>query len=63
MPGTSSPIQVFDANDDETAGNSMSFTGTLTLPAILAAGALPTADPHVVGQVWADSAVLTVSAG
>ncbi len=25
--------------------------------------AVPTADPHVVGQVWANSGVLTVSAG
>lgn len=24
---------------------------------------VPTADPHVVGQVWADAGVLTVSAG
>ncbi|MGF6433476.1 hypothetical protein [Bradyrhizobium elkanii] len=24
---------------------------------------LPTADPHVVGQLWANSGVLTVSAG
>lgn len=61
--GTSSPIQVFDANDEETAGNSMSFTGTLKLPAILDASALPTADPSVAGQVYSDSGVLTVSSG
>ena len=24
---------------------------------------IPTADPHVVGAIWADSGVLTVSAG
>lgn len=25
--------------------------------------AIPTADPHVVGQIWANTGVLTVSAG
>jgi hypothetical protein len=33
------------------------------LPAVLSAAALPTADPEVVGQVWLDTGVLTVSAG
>jgi hypothetical protein len=26
-------------------------------------GDLPTADPHVVGQIWSNSGVVTVSAG
>lgn len=34
-----------------------------TLPAVINAAALPTADPHVVGQVWSNAGVLTVSAG
>ncbi len=34
-----------------------------TLPIIVNGAALPTADPHVVGQIWASSHVLTVSAG
>jgi hypothetical protein len=38
-------------------------TGSMTLPATLDATNIPTADPHVVGQVWANSHVLTVSAG
>ena len=29
----------------------------------LNAAALPTADPHVVGEVWRNAGVLTVSAG
>ena len=33
------------------------------LPASLNAAALPTADPHSTGSVWASSGVLTVSAG
>lgn len=34
-----------------------------TLPAVTVAAAIPTADPHVAGRVWANSGVLTVSAG
>lgn len=32
-------------------------------PAAWIVTGVPTADPHVVGQVWANSHVLTVSAG
>lgn len=38
------------------------FTDTLFLPAVVDASALPTSDPSVVGQVYNDSGVLTVSA-
>jgi len=33
------------------------------MPAVVNAAALPTADPHIVGHLWADTGVLTVSAG
>jgi hypothetical protein len=38
------------------------FTGTVTLGATVKAS-LPTADPHVAGQLWANAGVVTVSAG
>ncbi len=43
-------------------------TGTVTIGGTIAVGslslpALPTSDPHVAGQVWSNSHVLTVSAG
>jgi hypothetical protein len=37
--------------------------GLSTLQAKTDAGALPTANPHVVGQVWSNAGILTVSAG
>lgn len=37
--------------------------GTTTLEGTLTTSGLPTADPHVAGQVWKNSGVLTVSAG
>lgn len=39
--------------------------GTLggTLPAVVNAAALPTADPHSTGSVYSNAGVLTVSAG
>ena len=36
---------------------------TPTLPTVINAASLPTADPHAVGHVWSNSGVLTVSAG
>ena len=42
---------------------SPTFTGTVTLPAAVVGSALPTADPHVAGQLWANAGVVTVSAG
>lgn len=41
----------------------LQFQGTLGLPASVNGAALPTADPHVAGSLWADSGVVTVSAG
>jgi hypothetical protein len=63
MPGTSGPIVILDANDDETAGNSMTFSGTLTLPAFVDASALPVSDPNVAGQVFVSMGALVVSSG
>ncbi len=37
--------------------------GDVCIPSELHVGALPTSDPQVVGMVWSDSGVLTVSAG
>lgn len=34
-----------------------------TLPAVTSGANLPTADPHVVGRLWSNSGVVTVSAG
>jgi hypothetical protein len=36
---------------------------TPTLPAVVNAASLPTTNPHVVGQLWVNSGVVTVSAG
>lgn len=36
---------------------------TPTLPTVVNAASLPTSNPHVVGQVWSNAGVLTVSAG
>ena len=41
---------------------SPTFTGTVTLGSTVMAS-LPTADPHVVGRLWANAGVVTVSAG
>lgn len=37
--------------------------GLGTMQAKTDASALPTANPHVVGQVWSNAGILTVSAG
>ncbi len=44
------------------------FSGNVTATTVTASGTvtfsgLPTEDPHVAGQLWSDSGVLTVSAG
>lgn len=38
-------------------------TGATTFSGTLKATALPVADPHVVGELWANAGVVTVSAG
>lgn len=51
---TAAPITATTLN----ASGAVAFSNaSLTLSAI------PTADPHVVGRVWANSGVLTISAG
>lgn len=47
----------------DAANQPVSGVSPATLPAVVIASALPTADPHVVGHLWADGGVLTVSAG
>jgi hypothetical protein len=42
---------------------SPTFTGTVTVATILDASNLPTADPLVIGQVWSNLGILTVSSG
>lgn len=56
--------------DQINAGFANVSTGTLTATGAVVLSnasvkmtALPTADPHVVGQIWANSGVMTVSAG
>ncbi|MGY3082386.1 hypothetical protein ACVWZZ_008794 [Bradyrhizobium sp. LM6.10] len=47
-------------------GGSVNFNGvafTVNAAGKLLVTGLPTADPHVVGQLWANSNVLTLSAG
>lgn len=36
---------------------------TLTVSGVIIATGIPTADPHVVGELWNNAGVLTVSAG
>ncbi|MBB4259718.1 MULTISPECIES: hypothetical protein [unclassified Bradyrhizobium] len=48
------------------AGGSIKFgnaTFSVNAAGKLIVTGLPTADPHVVGQLWANSNVLTISAG
>lgn len=62
--GASYPAVVTDANGNETTGEVLTFTDASNQPLGLTGGSeLPTADPHVVGSLWADSGVVTVSAG
>jgi len=52
-----------DAANQPAPLNGAAFGGTFVLPAAVDASHLPTADPHVAGRLWADTGVLTVSAG
>ena len=45
-----------------TFGAATSITDLTASGTVILSG-LPTADPHVVGQLWSNSGVLTVSAG
>ena len=51
------PMQMFEIQAE--GGNSSDFIMKLAGLVL----SLPTADPHVVGQVWLNSGVMTVSAG
>jgi hypothetical protein len=47
-----------------TATGAVSMTGTVSLTnASVSMTNLPTADPHVIGRIWSNSGVMTVSAG
>lgn len=47
-----------NTTDTQTISGAKTFSNAVTKMT-----ALPTADPHVVGQLWANSGVVTVSAG
>lgn len=51
------------ADADGTLHSGGAQINPLKLSAQVDASALPTADPHVVGRVWRNAGVLTVSAG
>lgn len=68
MSGYSSKVHKDDGGDSLAveAGGSVTIGNiTLTVSADggLVAIGLPTADPHVAGQVWSNSGALTVSGG
>lgn len=52
-----------DAANRPAAAASPTFTGTVTLPAVVVAASLPTVDPAVAGHLWSNAGVVTVSAG
>ena len=52
----------FTATAQPSPTDSPVFTTAVTLPAVVHTS-LPTADPHVAGELWANSGVVTVSAG
>lgn len=45
------------------ATSNLTVAGNLSVAGTVTASALPTADPHVAGEIWSNSGVLTVSAG
>lgn len=53
----------FGGSPAPAATASPTFTGTVTLPAVVMAADLPTADPTNAGQLWSNAGVVTVSAG
>lgn len=62
--GSTYLCRIVDANNNVHEGNQIVFAASTNQPLGLLNGAvIPTADPHVVGAIWANSAVLTVSAG
>lgn len=73
VPGVTNKAYA-DTGDDIDVGGDLDVTGTLdvtgavTVDDLTATGTvifsgLPTADPEVVGQLWSNNGVLTVSAG
>ena len=66
MSSISAPDTITDLNNHVRVGGTLNGSGTLTN--LTATGTvifsnLPTSDPAVAGQLWADSGVVTVSAG
>lgn len=66
---TSYPAQFVDENGVVRLEGEVAFTGGVdaplnaTLPAVVNGAALPTADPHVAGELWNDAGAVKVSAG
>lgn len=60
--GLINPAEVQTVDGRVTEAGKISV-GNLTLPTFVDASNLPTADPHVAGQAWSNSGVITVSAG
>jgi hypothetical protein len=67
--GNAYGADIVNANGQVQEGATIQFLDSIaqplgsTLPIIVNGAALPTSDPHVVGQLWANSHVVTVSAG
>jgi hypothetical protein len=60
VPGIATRVSTLET---KTAGLPATSTIVTDIAGVVTFPSLPTADPHVVGQVWANSGVLTVSAG
>lgn len=59
-----SPVTVTTQDGSKIVENGqLTCTGSLIVPVVVNAANLPTADPHVAGQLWASTGVVTVSAG
>jgi hypothetical protein len=65
QPGsTSADATVVRTSGTQSIAGTKTFSGVFVLSnASVSATAIPTADPHVVGRIWANSGVLTISAG
>lgn len=49
--------------DNAKLSNTNAFTGANSFAGTVAMSAIPTSDPTVAGQLWANAGVLTISAG
>jgi hypothetical protein len=63
VAGSTSQAAIEDGSGQIRIEGYLELPATFILPTVVDASAIPTADPHVAGQVWANSHVLTVSSG